>query len=148
MTEKERLKYIEDRRKQRSMEYGTNRPRGSVHMPSGGKKATSLGFRTYVAIILTGGIFTISLFPSDTSLKICNMVKSAIQEEMSKSQMELVRVYIEQIMEQGGISPESIDVLSNTTNSDILDIIENSPVKIQEEAQEKMVYYPDIGDEP
>lgn len=145
MTEKERLKYIEERRVQRSMERTGNRPRGSLPSHMRKEKNNSMAFRSYFTFIVAGGVFLISLFPSETSAEICSTIKTAIQKEISPAQIEIVKEYVTSLIKNGTFEPPSIETWSDFT-------AEESQVEIQEEPQEKIdgktVYYPDIGNEP
>lgn len=157
MTEKERLKYIEERRKQRSIEYGANRPRGTMRAGDSGKKSTSLGFRTYVTVVITGGIFAISLFPSDTATALTQTIKTAIKSEMPQSQMEVVRAYLEQIVQDGEVAPISIETWSKVYPEIAIEDDDKDKDKDKDTTTAttnsngndgKMVYYPDVLNAP
>lgn len=177
MTEQERLQYIEDRKKQRVAERTGNRPRGSVPN-STKKKESNFAFRTYVTMVLTGGIFAISQFQSESAEMICSTIKSAIQDEMSQSQMESVKYYVDKVFANTNLEGitefeftkdnESIEKVENEDKVELSENSENSEnnrenendekievfsndtkaTKIDNNDNEGVVYYPDIWSEP
>lgn len=140
-------KYIGKRYKETS--YGNN---------SDSMGSSSLSFRTYIAIVLTGAIFSLSLIQSEDSSLVCATLKNVISQELPTNQVNIVMSYIDDILEKSNLSiytfkeiEENIEAKTETnTETKIETTIEDDNINKEEKvttmtSQENIRYYPDIN---
>ena len=126
MTEKERKQQLKEmqRRKDARMRMRT----GVKEEPSG----NLFLFRTYVAVILTGAVFTLSMFHTDTAQGLCKKVKDTIAYELPEEEVAKIKEQWIAIWNEGDIT---------------IPVFDEDP-KIDKEEKSPTMYQPDIEADP
>lgn len=92
MTERERQERLEEMKRRRDIRM--NHLSGQTQPIEA--EGNLFGFRLYVTVILTGAIFALSFFETETAREFCGQIKTAITYEYATDEIEQMK---EQVME-------------------------------------------------
>ncbi len=97
MTERERQERLDEmrRRRENRMKYLSKEKQETE------TEGNLFGFRLYVTVILTGAIFTLSFFETETAREFCGQIKTAITYEYKAEEIEQMKEQVMEVWNQG-----------------------------------------------